>query len=297
MKRRSTNFGYFVREGVGSIFTHGFMSFATITVIIACLIIMGSFALLTLNINKMLETVGSENQILAFVDENLAEEQARALQSKVEETYNVSSAVFVTRAEAMEAFTSQYSDTGLFENMDSSILRDRFMVYLDDVGEMAATREALRQIPGIVNVNAHLEIARGFITVRNIVNWVSIALVVLLFIISLFIMANTIKLATIDRREDIAIMKMVGATNGFIRWPFVIEGLMLGICGSLLAFLLQWGIYRFASEKIAELSTFSFLNVIPFVTLALPMVGVFLAVGLLVGIGGSLMTIKNYLKV
>ncbi len=273
------------------------MSFATITVIIACLIIMGSFALLTLNINKMLEDVGKENQILAFVDETLSESDARALQSKVDAAYNVSSSVFVTREQAMDAFTEQYSDTGLFENMDASILRDRFIVFMDDVGEMEETREALRQIPGIVSINAHLEIAQGFVTIRTIVNWVSVALVVLLFVVSLFIMANTIKLATIDRRDEIAIMKMVGATNSFIRWPFVVEGLMLGICGSLLAFLIQWGIYKFVSEKIAALSSFSFLNVIPFVTLALPMVGVFLVVGLLVGIGGSLMTIKNYLKV
>ena len=287
--------GYYIKEGLSGLVSHGFMSFASVFIIVACLLIMGSFALLALNVNSIIKEFEDENVVLAFVDENMTEQQARALEDQILAVPNVSSAEFISREQAYESFISKSEEK--YADLDASVLRHRFAVYLEDVAYTAQTQEDLRNIPGVAEIAANLSIARGIVTVRNIVSAVSLVIVVILLVISFFIMSNTIKLATFDRREEIAIMKMVGATNSFIRWPFVVEGLMLGICGSLLAFLIQWGIYKFVSEKIAALSSFSFLNVIPFVTLALPMVGVFLVVGLLVGIGGSLMTIKNYLKV
>jgi len=133
--------------------------------------------------------------------------------------------------------------------------------------------------------------------VRNIVSAVSLVLVIILFVISLFIMSNTIKLTTFERRDEIAIMKMVGATSGFIRWPFVIEGLILGSIGSLSAYLIQWGVYKLVSDDVIAASGLSFVKALPFATIAAPMLGAFLAVGLGVGIIGSLVAIRNYLKV
>lgn len=294
---RQNRTGYFIKEGIGSIFTHGFMSFAAVTVIVACLLIMGSFALLSLNINKILSELESENQILAYVDDSLSEEDARALETKIEAIDNVSDAHFISRDDAMNAFVKQYSKSGLFDNMDSSILRHRFIVTLNDLELTETTRDDLRRIEGIVKVNAHLEISRGFVTARQIVNLVSMALVLILLVVSLFIMSNTIKLTTIDRREEISIMKMVGATNSFIRWPFVVEGMVLGLFGSLLAFLLQWGLYEFIATKLIDSGGLSFISAIPFIDMAIPILAVFLGTGLLVGIGGSLVAIKNYLKV
>ncbi len=287
---------YYIKEGVSSIFTHGFMSFASVCIIIACLIIMGSFSLLSLNVSNIISTLEAENQILAFVDDNLTEEDARALQSKLEGISNIADVEFVTREDAMEDFTDRYDDD-LFEGLGPEILRHRYVVYLDDIALMQQTQQDISEVQGIAKVNAHLEISQGFISMRNIVSAVSLLLVIILFVVSLFIMSNTIKLATFERREEIAIMKMVGATSAFIRWPFVVEGLILGSFGALTAFLMQWGIYKFIADKIVAAANLSFIDVISFSTVALPMIGAFLIVGLGVGVIGSLMAIRNYLKV
>lgn len=289
-------FCYLLKQGVKNIFTHGFMSFASITIIIACLLIMGSFSLLTLNIDSIIDELQSQNNVLAYVDETLSESEARALQSRVEAVDNVATAEFVTREEAMDNFESDYEEN-LFENIDPTVFRHRFVITLDDLALMKDTQAALRSVDGIAKVTAHLDYAEKFITFRNIVSIVSLILIVILVIVSLFIMTNTIKLATFGRREEIAIMKMVGATNAFIRLPFVIEGFVLGAVGGGVAYLLQWGIYSVLTDKIMSGMASGILDVLPFSAVALPVLLVFLAVGILVGVFGGLNAIRNYLKV
>ena len=153
------------------------------------------------------------------------------------------SAQFVTREEAAEDFQSDY-DEELFDVITDDTFRDRYVVQLQDISLMEQTRTDLYAVDGVAKVNAHLEYAEGFITARNIVSVISLILIVILIVVSFFIMTNTIKLATFTRREEIAIMKMVGASNGFIRCPFIVEGLVLGLLGGALAFLAEWGPLR-----------------------------------------------------
>jgi len=176
-------------------------------------------------------------------------------------------------------------------------LRDRYTVYMDDIALMEQTQHDLKEIPGVALVNAHLEISEGFVKISNIVSAISILLIVVLLIISLFIMSNTIKLTTFERKEEIAIMKMVGATSSFIRWPFVVEGLILGGFGAMVAYLAQWGLYQLISSSIISSNSLNFITVIPFANVAIPLVIAFMVLGLGVGIIGSLTAIKNYLKV
>lgn len=294
---RLNRFGYLIKEGIKSIFTHGFMSFASVTVIVACLIIMGSFSLLAVNINNIIGDLEQQNEILAFVDDSLTEDQAKELQPALEAIPNVSSVQFVTRDQAMSNFISQYDDKDTFSDLNSSVFRNRYIVYMTDISQMQATADALGQVTGIAKVNAHLEISRGFITVRNVVSVISLILIVILSIVSVFIMANTIKLATFGRREEIAIMKMVGASNSFIRCPFVVEGLVLGLLGGGIAFFAEWGIYSLISGKVMTGLIGNFVSVIPFAGIMWPLLGVFLAIGLIVGVFGSNIAIRNYLKV
>ena len=289
-------FCYLLKQGVKNIFTHGFMSFASITIIIACLLIMGSFSLLTLNIDAMIDEMQNQNNVLAYIDESLSESEARALESKILAVDNVATAEFVTREEAMENFESDY-DENLFENIDPTVFRHRFVITLDDLSLMKETQGALRNVKGVASVTAHVDYAEKFISFRNIVSIVSLILIVILIIVSLFIMTNTIKLATFGRREEIAIMKMVGATNAFIRLPFVIEGLVLGAVGGGIAYLLQWGLYSVLTDKIMSGMASGIIDVLPFSAVALPVLIVFLAVGILVGVFGGLNAIRNYLKV
>lgn len=289
-------FNYLIAQGVKNIFTHGFMSFASITIIIACLLIMGSFSMLTLNIDKNIDRLQNQNEVIAYVDETLSEDEARAIEPKIAALDNVASVTFVTREQAMQTFTAEY-DSDLFDNIDASVFRHRYVVTLDDLSLMKDMQTALKNIDGIADVTAHLDYAENFITFRNIVSVVSVVLIVILIAVSLFIMTNTIKLATFGRREEIAIMKMVGATNAFIRLPFVVEGFIIGIIAAAAAFFLEWGLYDFVLTKIQQLDTLKLFVLTPFTDVIEIVAIAYALTGFLVGVFGSLLSIRKFLKV
>ena len=294
---RLSRCGYLIREGFRSITTHGFMSFASVTVIMACLIIMGSVSLLSVNIDALIKDLEDQNEVVAFVDDSITDEdEAKALQSSVEAVDNVSSVEFVSRTDAMDAFMSKY-DESLMEGIDETVFRHRYVIHLTDISQMAETERDLRNVPGIAKVNAHLDYAQRFVTIRNIISVISLVLIVMLVFVSVFIMSNTIKLATFGRREEIAIMKMVGANNSFIRLPFVVEGLVLGILGGGLAFFAEWGIYELITGELVSSLTGSFISVVPFRSVAMIVLIVYLGTGILVGAVGGVNAIRNYLKV
>ena len=197
----------------------------------------------------------------------------------------------------MEDFTSEYPDEALFQDLDPQIFRDRYALKITELESISATVQAVREVTGVADVNAFEEIAGGFITVRNVATVVCVALIAILFVVSVFIISNTIKLTTFDRREEIAIMRMVGATNGFIRWPFVYEGFMLGLLSAVIAFFLQWGLYAAVARGVDTNDTLQLIRVMPFDQLWQPVAATFLVAGLLMGVGGSLSAIRKFLQV
>ena len=286
-----------IREGFRSIKTHGLMSFATVTIIMACLIIMGSVALLSLNINYLIKDLEKQNEVVAFVDDEIEdEEEAKAIGSQILAVGNISAADFVSRGEAMQNYMSKY-DKSLMEGIDETVFRHRFIIHLNDIEKLAQTKEALEGVPGVARVRAHQEYADTFVKIRNIVSGVALVLMAILVFVSMFIMSNTIKLATFSRREEIAIMKMVGASNGFIRLPFVVEGLVLGLLGGGLGFLAQWVLYDLVTKSLMESLTGDILEVVPFLSIAPMILAVYLGIGVVIGVFGGVNAIKNYLKV
>ena len=290
-------FWYLLKEGLKGVFSHGFRAFATVTIIVACLIIMGSFSLLSMNVDNTIKNLEQQCEVLAFVDETWTEESARSLEPYILAIDNVREVQFISRGEAMENYKAQQEDKSLFEDIDESVFRDRFVVYLDDITLMERTRGDLEALEGVADVNAYEGLEEGFVTVRNVVSAVTVVLIVILLVVSLFIISNTIKLATFTRREEIAIMRMVGATNSFIRMPFVVEGLVLGILGGAIAFFLEWLIYNVVTEKLMTGLAGMLFRLIPFSTLFMPLLLVYLAVGVAVGALGGTVAIRNYLKV
>jgi cell division transport system permease protein len=288
--------GYLFAEGFRGIFKHGFMSFASVTIIMACLIIMGSVSLLSVNIDALIGDLEDQNEVVALVDETLSDSEAAALQQSISQIDNINTSQFVSREAAMDNFMGNY-DASLMEGIDATVFRHRYVIQLTDIAQMAKTKQDLEAIPGIADVKAHLDYADAFITIRNIVTIVSFALIAVLVFVSFFIMSNTIKLATYSRREEIGIMKMVGASNSFIRLPFVIEGLILGLLGSLLAFVIQWALYNTLCNRILEAFPVSFINLVPFASVQDYVLIGFLAVGVVVGAFGGVNAIRNYLKV
>ena len=287
---------YSVQEGVHSIFSHGLASFATVCIIFACLLVMGTFATVALNVNDIIGGLEDEMQIVAFVDESVPEQTARALETRIMDIDNVATATFVTKAEALENYLSQLRQSSLFDDLEPEVLRDRYLITMKDISIMVGTQHDLADIPGIALVNAHPGIASGMLATRRIVNIVSIVMIVLLLVVSLMMMANTLRLTAYTRRKEVALAKMIGATKAFIRGPFNVEGVILGLSGSLLAFLAEWALYSLLAEKLSA-SSLSFLHIIPFSELTLPVVVSFAAVGLLVAIFGSRIAIRNYMRV
>ena len=295
---RKINAGYYVSEGFHSIFTHGFMSFAAVCMIVACLIIMGSFTLLAVNLDNTLGDLESENEMLVYIDDTLTQDQARALQPILAQVDNVSQLTFVTKEAALADFKAKHGDTtSVLNDLPNEALRDRYRVHVVDIELMRQTKAALEQVEGVGFVNAATEIADGFVMVRNIATGVALVLIGILLVISLFIIANTIKLATFYRREEIAIMKMCGATDGFIQWPFVVEGMVLGLTGAIIAFLVQWGLYQLVAKVIVQGNGLSLMTIISYSSLIRVILPVFCGVGALIGVGGSLVAIRKFLQV
>ena len=291
------NLGYLLKEGIRGIFLHGFMSFAAVCVTVACLLIVGSFSCLTYNVSIMVEDLNKTNEVLVYVDETLTEAEARSIGAKISTLENVYDRKFITREEALKDFIADHEGDESFSGVEASDLRHRFRVVLADNSKMRETVEELKQITGVAKVSASYELAEGFTTLQKVLQIVSVAVIGVLLVVSLLIISNTVKLAMYDRRDEISIMKMVGATNGFIRLPFVVEGFTLGMLGAGAAFALEWFLYDLLLARLAEVDTLKLFHFVPFEQLLIPMVITFAAAGLFVGIVGSWTSIRKFLNV
>lgn len=296
MKKR-IDFGYFVVEGARSIVSHRLMSFAAVCMIVACLVIMGAFSMVALNADRVMGQFEDENEFLAYIDEAYTDEQIAQLQKQVEAMDNVASVTFITKEEARATYLEGHENDGLYQSLPDTVFRDRFSIHVKDLEQFDATVTAVAQLPGIADYAAAPEIADGLVMVRNVASALATILVVILVVISLFIIANTIKLATFTRREEIAIMKMCGATNWFVRAPFLVEGVILGLAGGIIAFFCQWGIYGLITRAMMESGIFSIITTVPFGNISHVVLLVFLLVGFAIGGGGSVMAIRKFLKV
>ena len=291
------NIGYLLKEGFRGIFLHGFMSFAAICVTVACLVIVGSFSILAYNLDIMVEELNQTSEILVYVDEDLPDAEARSIGTKINMLDNVLQSTFVSREEALADFIEDHDGDSAFSGVDASDLRHRYVVTLEDNTMMKQTDEQLKQLPGVAKTNAAYELAEGFSTIQDVLHMVSVAIIAVLLVVSLLIISNTVKLAMYDRKDEIAIMKMVGATNAFIRLPFQVEGFTLGMVGAVLAFALEWIGYDALIQRIGAVDSLRLFSFVPFQELLIPMVIVFGGAGVFVGLVGSGTAIRKFMDV
>lgn len=276
---------------------HGLMSFAAVTVIAACLLIIAIFGLVAYNIGVLIDGLASQNEIAVFVDENLSREEAQALQQSLESVPNVESVTFVPKEEAFDIYLEMLGeDAYIMEDLrEDNPLRDEYRIVMKDVALHDETVEALKEVVGIAAANSEKEISDKLMQMQRIVNAVSYTLVALLGAVSIFIISNTVRLAMFARREEISIMKMVGATDGFIRIPFIVEGMTLGLMAGLVAFFAQWGVYDYITEKLVESS--GIFSTVAFSEIWSMLLTIMLASGIVIGILGSVLTIRKFLRV
>jgi cell division transport system permease protein len=255
--------------------------------------------MLLYNVNIMVEDLNKTNEVMVYIDSSLSDAEARSIGTKINQITNVHNSVFVSREEALDKFVKDHADSGeAFAGVVASDLRHRFVVTLMDNVHMKETVDNIRRIPGVADIKAEYELAEGFITIQNVLRIVSIGIIGVLLVVSLLIISNTVKLALYDRKEEIGIMKMVGATNGFIRLPFVVEGFTLGMSGAVIAFGLNWFLYDMLIKTVEEADyMLKLFNFVPFEQMLIPMVATFGAAGMFVGVVGSWASIRKFLDV
>ena len=297
MIMRRTNAGYFIREGLRGLTSHRAFAFAAIGIIAACLIITGSVSLVVVNLEHNLNRLMAENEILAYIDESYSQEDAEALGETLQAIPNVTDCTFVNREDALENYLDGLEDDTLYTDLPSTVLRDRYVIHVEDITILTDTVKQVEAVKGVAKVSAAMDVVNGFITVRNVAAGVAVILLGVLLVVSFYIISNAIKMATIHRAEEIAIMKIVGATNAFVRWPFVVEGIVLGLASAVIAGILQFGIYSLLTKAVNGFSYVQFITLIPYRQLVLPVAIAYLAIGLLVGVLGSLIAIRKFLRV
>lgn len=302
---RINNFGYLIKEGIKGIFLHGFMSFAAVCVTLACLLIMGIFACVMYNINILVDELNRTNEVIVYIHEDCSTSEAHSIETQIRTMDNVLSARFVTREEALEDFIADHEGDSAFSGVDAEMLRHRVVVLLEDNALMEQTIEDIWSINPqntensypVADIAAAHKLAKGFATIQDILQVVFIAVLTVLMIVSLLIISNTIRIAMYDRRDEIAIMRMVGATNSFIRLPFIVEGFILGMVGAGGAYALLWYVYDFMVEGLKAADALQMFAFVPFKDLQASMIALCAGAGLFVGVVGSWSSIRRFLKV
>ena len=291
-------FGYYWKEGFRNIFKHGFMSLAAVLIMIACLLLTGTVTLIAYNIDLSIVELQQSNEIVVWIDEDLTTREARSLGSQFIRIDNIATTEFVDRDEALEDYRQELGeDADILEDYDSSNnpLRNSFVFTMKDPALADETLEQIEAVDGVADVRADEAVISRLMQIQNVFNIVALAMVVGLAVISIFIISNTVKLAMFARREVISIQTIVGATNWFIRWPFVIEGMVLGLLAGGLAFLAQWGLYTELHGIVS--GVIPYFQIVPFESVRWLVLGVYCGAGVLFGIGGSVTSIRKFMNV
>ncbi len=294
---RINNIPYLFKEGIRGLFAHGFQSASAFAVTVFSLMITGAFICLAFNINIMVDDLNKTNEVIVYISDSLTESDAKSIGTQISNIPNVQNRTFVTREQALENFIQNNGGEDAFAGVEASDLRHRYVVTLEDNRLIEDTVRQLENIKGVDKVSAALELAKGFSAIKDIVILASLFIASVLLFVTLVIIFNTVKLATHERREEIAIMKMVGATNGFIRCPFVVEGMTLGLSGAVVALMAEWALYDWVVQALAEMDTLKMFKLVPFTDLLVLIAAIFGGAGLFVGIVGGWTSIRKFLKV
>lgn len=289
------SFTYLLREGFRNIWTNRLMSFASIGVLICCLMLMGSAALVSINITEVMDWLGDKNVIKVFLNDGLTQEQTEQMEYIIRDVGNIETIEFVDRKQAYESIVSRMTDQPeLILAIDDTgdFLPDAYSITLIDNGKYSETVTILQSLDNVYAVSDKSDLANKLESINQVVSVVSVWIVGLLFVISLFIITNTIKLTMYVRRLEISIMKSVGATDWFIRLPFLVEGIIIGLISGLVSFGLVTYIYLTATSAV---STVLSVGLIAYSTLWGWCLLIFPGIGIVVGAFGSLISIRKYL--
>ena len=300
-------FGYLLKEGFKNVYSNRIMSIASVCVLVSCLVMTGAAALFSLNVLKVVDEVEKNNQTTVFIKKDNDAEKAKAdyktlranrlnmIGDKIRELDNVESAEFVSQEDGLKQYKSKLGDD-LFKLIEDreDVLNDSYIVTFKNAEQYDATVAQIKRINGVESITDRRSFAKKLSDISKLVNIVAICVVTALFIISLFIIANTIRTTMYSRRFEISIMKSVGATNSFVRMPFLVEGVVLGCVSAALSTGVLALLYKVADGLVDKVDLG--IEPIPFMSILPVMVIAFVVVGVLVGFFGGFISIRKYLK-
>ncbi|NMB95793.1 MAG: ABC transporter permease [Clostridiaceae bacterium] len=292
---------YIFNDGVKNVYKNRLMSLASISTIMASLLIFGIFYLMIINVKYNVMNLNEQPEMQVFCNPELDDIGVRLVHNTLTRNDNIAEVTMVTKEQAFEKVKEMLDDDAdLLEGMDNSFLPVSFIIKLDDIENSDEIVKELSRINGVDKVTYPQKTIEFISKFTKWIQAISILLTTVLLVVSVFIISNTIKLTVFARRKEISIMKYIGATNWFIRWPFIIEGILIGFIGAVVSFLVSGYFYneietKFTSE-LAQLGT-DIITLLKFNEVSLPMILLYLLLGCTVGAFGSMISIRKYLKV
>lgn len=298
-----SSFQYLTKQGLHNLRANRLMSLASIGVLTACLLLTGIAGLFSANVNSLVEYLGDQNETVVYLDQGLSDEELASVDQTLRSMPGLAAVTYVSQEEVLETYKgymSEYAD--LFNDFEEdNPFHANYRVVLEDLNRMDEMIAQLEQIDGVYSVSAPTQLSSVFLTIQRAVTYAGWALVAVLALVSVVVISNTIRLTVFARRKEINIMKYVGATNGFIRWPFFVEGTSVGLISGLLAAGLVIGAYALVVNRVGAMSGFwgpilgscllSVGQVWPVV------LGAFLIFGVVIGSIGTATSIRKYLEV
>lgn len=298
MKRRYS-VRFFLEQAFKGLTRNGVMSVASIAVLMSCLIVLGSFSLLLMNINVNLDKIAELNEIMVYCEYDLTEEEIVAVENDIKALDNVGKVTRITKSESLQIMKDESGDyADLYDDItdENNPLCDSFEIVYENLDETAVfnLEAELRAVEGVRKINTVYKVAKTIDSLKSGVMLVCAWFLVILFIVSIFVIINTIKLAVYSRKTEITVMRYVGATNTFITLPFVFEGVIIGVASSILAFAIQSYIYIYIERMAA--TDMQMISVLTYREISILMAVGFLVIGIITGVIGSVASLRKYLK-
>ena len=297
MAMMSNKMKYYLGQALKSIAKNRITSVVSVTTGVATMFILGIFLILTLNISGIAEQFSRDCEIQVFISDDCDENEYVQIGEQINSIEYVAEAVMYTKEQIFQEMKTRLGEkANILDGLENdNPYRNSFKVSLSDLTYVAQVTENLQKIEGIERVSDVQSLANTIIKVVDGIKSISLWLVLILCVVTAFIVSNAIKVSVFARRKEINIMKYIGATDAFIRWPFIIEGIIIGLLGAIVSFIIIWIVY---SRIPTEVSTyFAFFKLIPFENMALTIIGVFAGVGSVIGVSGSVMSLRKHLRV
>lgn len=294
---------YLVNQGLKSIWTNRMMSFASFCILLVSLLMVGVSVLTSVNLNRMISGVGDKSEVVVIIRDNVSEAERTKLESQIKKLSNVSSITFYSKESAWESMMADMADTekSLFQYANDNPLPDTFRLTVVDIAKMGETTTQIDTFKNVEGTKSPTVFADILISIRQIVTIVSAAIILALILVCMIIISNTTRTSVFARRKEINIMKYVGATNSFIRIPFFVEGMVVGLLAAGGALLLTKfayeGVYAIFSSDFSLLSIFGVKSLYSFNDIFLPITIAYAIAGAVIGAIGTSISAGKHLKV